>query len=197
MNWDANPTPDLARYVVRRGELWGDDEKVCSLYPGYYLPADTTSYAYTTLPDGEENCFVVDAVDDAGNSHFQWTGEAQIVTATELDMAPGVATPEGSPLHLEVSAAEDSEGNRLTWSGPGAGGEGASASASARGFRIYPWNAATSAYEKIDEASAGTFEYVDTGARRGTTSYYRVTAVQSDGTETLPAGDWTVTAPAA
>lgn len=64
-------------------------------------------------------------------------------------------------------------------------------------IRIYRWNAATSAYEKIDEASAGTFEYVDTGARRGTTSYYRVTAVQSDGTETLPAGDWTVTAPAA
>ncbi|MFJ8009971.1 hypothetical protein [Streptomyces fagopyri] len=36
---------------------------------------------YTTVPDGEESCFIVDAVDDAGNSAFLWTGEAQIVTA--------------------------------------------------------------------------------------------------------------------
>ncbi|MFD1312714.1 PA14 domain-containing protein [Streptomyces kaempferi] len=196
VSWDANPTPDLASYVVRRGELWGDDdEKMCSLYPGYYVSADTTSYAYTTVPDGEESCFIVDAVDDAGNSAFQWTGEAQIVTATEFDMTPSVATPDGSPLHLEASAAEGAEGNRLTWSGLGAGEEGSSAPA--LGFRIYRWNPATAAYEKIHEAPAGAFEYFDTGARRGTTSYYWVTGVKSDGTETLPAGDWAVTAPAA
>ncbi|MFD9003085.1 fibronectin type III domain-containing protein [Streptomyces sp. NPDC059582] len=188
VSWDANPTPDLARYVVRRGELWGDeDEKVCSLYPGYYVSADTTSYAYTTLPDGEESCFIVDAVDDAWNSAFQWTGEAQIVIATEFDMTPSVATPEGSPLDLEASPAEGAEGNRLTWSGLGA---------DAQGFRIYRWNPATAAYEKIHETSAGAFEYFDTGARRGTTSYYWVTGVRPDGTETLPAGDSTVTAPA-
>lgn len=87
VSWDPNPTPDLARYVVRRGELWGDEEeRVCSLYPGYYVSADTTSYAYETVPDGEESCFIVDAVDDDGNSSFQWTGEAQIVIATELDL---------------------------------------------------------------------------------------------------------------
>ncbi|MFE6338148.1 PA14 domain-containing protein [Streptomyces sp. NPDC057798] len=87
ISWDPNPTPDLARYVVRRGELWGDDEqRVCSLYPGYYVSADTTSYQYETVPDGEESCFIVDAVDDDGNSSFQWTGEAQIVVATELDL---------------------------------------------------------------------------------------------------------------
>ncbi|MFQ3560365.1 PA14 domain-containing protein [Streptomyces gramineus] len=196
VSWDANPTPDLARYVVRRGELWGDDEeKVCSLYPGYHVGADTTSYAYTTLPDGEESCFIVDAVDGAGNSAFQWTGQAQIVTATELDMTPSVATPEGSPLRLDVSAVEGGEGNRLTWSGPGAGGDGSSGSAP--GYRIYRWDPATDAYEKIGEASAGTSAYVDTGVRRGTTSYYWVTGVRADGTETLPAGDWTVTAPEA
>ncbi|MEU8711921.1 PA14 domain-containing protein [Streptomyces sp. NPDC048663] len=196
VSWDANPTPDLARYVVRRGELWGDDdEKICSLYPGYYVGADTTSYAYTTLPDGEESCFFVDAVDDAGNSAFQWTGNAQIVTATELDMTPSVATPEGSPLRLDVSAVEGGEGNRLAWSGPGAGDDGSAGSAA--GYRIYRWDPATDAYERIGEASAGTSEYVDTGVRRGTTSYYWVTGVRADGTETLPAGDWTVTAPGA
>ncbi|MFD3616975.1 fibronectin type III domain-containing protein [Streptomyces sp. NPDC058676] len=96
VTWDANPTPDLARYVVRRGELLGDEEeRMCSLYPGYYVGAETTSYAYATVPDGEESCFIVDAVDDDGNSTFQLTGEAQIVIATELDMTPSTAMPEG------------------------------------------------------------------------------------------------------
>ncbi|MGV9455805.1 PA14 domain-containing protein [Streptomyces sp. NPDC003635] len=87
ISWDANPTPDLKSYVVRRGELWGDEEqRICTLHPGYYVGADTTSYRYETVPDGEESCFIVDAVDDDGNSSFQWTGEAQIVVATELDL---------------------------------------------------------------------------------------------------------------
>ncbi|MFI1707963.1 PA14 domain-containing protein [Streptomyces griseoruber] len=192
VHWDANPTPDLESYTVRRGELWGDegDEQVCSLYPGYSVPAGTTSYAYTTLPDGEESCFVVDALDDAGNSSFAWTGEAQIVTATELDMTPTVATPEGSPLTLTAEAAEGDEGNRLTWHGLDA-----SDPDQAGGYRVHRWNPQTSAYELIAELPSGAAEYVDTGAPRGTASFYRVTAVSADGTESVPAADWTVTAP--
>ncbi|MDI9832196.1 PA14 domain-containing protein [Streptomyces sp. KAU_LT] len=192
VRWDANPTPDLRSYVVRRGELWGDEEEqVCSLYPGYYVSADTTSYAYTTLPDGEESCFIVDAVDDAGNSAFQWTGDAQIVVATELDTTPSVETPEGSPLTLEAAGAEGDEGNRLSWHGLGE-----DAPEQAAGYRIYRWNPGTSAYERIDVAAPGATEYVDTGAARGTTSYYWVTAVAADGTESLPTGDYAITAPA-
>ncbi|WP_369247990.1 PA14 domain-containing protein [Streptomyces sp. R41] len=192
LTWDANPTPDLARYVVRRGELWGDDEeKVCSLSPGYYLFADTTSYSYTTLPDGEESCFIVDAVDDNWNSSFEWTGEAEIVVATELDTTPSVATPEGSPLSVNATAAEGDEGNQVTWSGLGE-----SSPEAADGFRVYRWNPTTEAYEKIAALGNGVTDYFDTGAKRGTTSYYWVTGVAADGTETLPAGDWTVTAPA-
>ncbi|MEU6528375.1 PA14 domain-containing protein [Streptomyces sp. NPDC046928] len=191
VRWDANPTPDLRSYVVRRGELWGDEEEqVCSLYPGYYVSADTTSYAYTTLPDGEESCFIVDAVDDAGNSAFQWTGDAQIVVATELDTTPSVETPEGSPLTLEAAGAEGDEGNRLSWYGLGE-----DAPEQAAGYRIYRWNPGTSAYERIDDAAPGTTEYFDTGAARGTTSYYWVTAVAADGTESLPTGDYAITAP--
>lgn len=37
--------------------------------------------------------------------------------------------------------------------------------------------------------------YVDAGAKPGTTSYYWVTAVAADGTESVPAGDWAVNAP--
>ncbi|MFJ4617545.1 fibronectin type III domain-containing protein [Streptomyces sp. NPDC088812] len=192
VGWDANPTADLASYTVRRGELLGDegDERVCSLSAGYSVPAGTTSYAYTVLPDGEQSCFVVDAVDDAGNSAFRWTGEAQIVTATELDMTPSVPTPDGSPLSLTVSAAEGDEGNLLTWQGLAD-----SAPEQAGGYLVHRWNPETSAYETIAALPSGTTEFADTSVQRGTTTYYWVTAVAEDGTESLPAGDWTVTAP--
>jgi fibronectin type 3 domain-containing protein len=192
VTWDANPTADLASYAVRRGELLGDEgeEQVCSLYPGYHVSADTTSYAYATTPSGDTSCFIVDAYDDDGNSAYWWTGEAQIVVATELDMTPSTPTPEGSPLTLTATGAEGDEGNLLEWSGLGE-----SAAEQAGGYRVYRWNRAASAYEKIAETDAGSFQYFDTGVPRGTTSYYWVAAVAADGTESLPAGDWAVTTP--
>ncbi|GHE60757.1 fibronectin type III domain-containing protein [Streptomyces capitiformicae] len=86
LKWDANPTPDLARYVVYGGELVGDEgEKMCYAGEVEWLSADTTSYEYQTVPDGEERCFFIDAVDDDWNSHYKWTGEANVVVATELN----------------------------------------------------------------------------------------------------------------
>ncbi|MEU9172012.1 PA14 domain-containing protein [Streptomyces sp. NPDC048420] len=185
LTWDKSPATDLRYYTVHKGELVGDeDERVC--YGGLvdYVSPDTTSYTYTTLPDGDEVCFFIDAVDDEGNSANKWSDDlARAVVVTELDMTPSVATPEGSPLDLSV--AEDGEGNRLTWSG-----------GSAQGFRVYRWNPATSSYERIADLAGTASQYLDTGARRGTTSYYWVTGVLADGTETLPAGGWAVTAPA-
>lgn len=196
LEWDKNPAADLGRYTVYRGELWGDEgeEQVCAGTLTEYLSADTTSYSYTTRPDGDRVCFFVDAIDTSWNSSFKWTRTAEAVVATELDTTPSVPTPEGSPLRLEASATEGDEGNQLFWSGLGAGDE--ESAEPAQGFRIYRWNPATAAYEKIHETSAGAFVYFDTGAKRGTTSYYWVTGVKADGTETLPAGDWTVTGPA-
>ena len=191
LSWDANPTPDLHRYVVYAGSLIGDEEEqVCSVHEVEWLSADTTSYAYATLPDGEERCMFIDSVDDNWNSHFDWTRSPNIVTATERDTTPTTATPEGSPLHLDASPAEGDEGNLLEWSGLGE-----NAPEAAGGYRIYRWNPATSAYEKIAEAGPGAFQFFDTALARGTTSYYWVTAVAADGTESLPAGDWAVTAP--
>ncbi|MGW9026596.1 fibronectin type III domain-containing protein [Streptomyces sp. NPDC055722] len=182
VHWDANPTADLARYVVRRGELWGDEEEqVCSLYPGYYVSADTTSYAYTTLPDGEESCFIVDAVDDAWNSSFDSTGEAQVVTATELDMTPSVATPEGSPI--ELTATSEEAGVELSWSPV----------TDATGYQVYRWNPDAKTYEEL-AAPTGT-SYEDTGAAKGTTHFYWVTAQYTDGTESAPGADGVALAP--
>ncbi|MGN9755921.1 PA14 domain-containing protein [Streptomyces sp. SD31] len=197
LDWDKSPAEDLRYYTIHWGELWGDEgEQVCAGSLVDYVSPDETSYAYTTLPDGDEVCFFVDAVDDEGNSAIKWSDDSvEAVRVTELDMTPSVATPEGSPLRLTVTGAEGDEGNRLEWSGLGAGEE--ESADPAESFRVYRWNPASSAYEKIAELPAGAFTYSDTGARRGTTSYYWVTGVQADGTESVPAGDWTVTAPAA
>ncbi|GAA1158527.1 hypothetical protein GCM10009654_13320 [Streptomyces hebeiensis] len=192
LRWDANPAADLARYTVYKGELLGDEEEQrCMGREVEYLWADTTSYAYTTLPDGDDVCFFIDAVDAAWNSSLKWTGTAEAVTATELDTTPSVPTPEGSPLNVTVDPAEGDEGNQVWWNGLDE-----SSPEAAGGYRVYRWNRATAAYEKIADLDSGAFSYFDTGAKRGTTSYYWVTAVAADGTESRPAGDWTVTAPA-
>ncbi|MEU9657714.1 fibronectin type III domain-containing protein [Streptomyces chartreusis] len=192
--WDKSPAQDLRYYTIHKGELVGDeDEQVCYGSLVEYVSPDETSFSYTTHPDGDEVCFFVDAVDDDGNSAMKWSDDlVPAVAVTELDMTPSVPTPEGSPLNLTVSPAEGDEGNQLSWTGLGAGEESPDP---AKGFRIYRWNPATSAYEKIADLGAGAFEYFDTGAKRGTTSYYWVTGVLADGTESMPAGDWTVTAP--
>ncbi|WP_405586393.1 fibronectin type III domain-containing protein [Streptomyces sp. NBC_01092] len=195
LDWDKSPAEDLRYYTIHKGELVGDedDEQVCYGSLVEYVSPDETSYSYTTHPDGDEVCFFVDAVDDDGNSAMKWSDDlVPAVAVTELDMTPSVPTPEGSPLHLTAAPAEGDEGNQLSWTGLGAGEESADP---AKGFRIYRWNPATSAYEKIADLGAGAFEYFDTGAKRGTTSYYWVTGVLADGTESVPAGDWTVTAP--
>ena len=185
VRWDASPAADLASYAVRRGELLGDPdgERMCSLYPGYYVSAGTTSYAYLTDPDGEESCFIVDAIDTAGNSSFRWTGEAQIVVATELDLTPGVATPEGSPVTLTASSAGTGAGVGLTWS----------TVADATGYRVYRWNPDTQAYEHL--AATADTSYEDTGAATGTTHFYWVTAQYADGTESAPGADGVTLAP--
>ncbi|WP_327695854.1 PA14 domain-containing protein [Streptomyces sp. NBC_00459] len=190
LTWDPNPAPDLGRYLVYRGELrGGDEEKVCSVHEVEWLSADTTSYEYATLPDGEEACLFVDAYDDNWWSAWRMTGDADIVVATELDVTPSVATPEGSPLELDASGAESDEGNHLDWNW-------SSVSQVTTGFRVYRWNPAAGTYEKIADLGSDVTDYYDTGARRGTTSFYWVTTLAADGTESVPAGDWAATAPA-
>ncbi|MEU2714476.1 PA14 domain-containing protein [Streptomyces sp. NPDC007205] len=182
LRWDADPTPDLARYVVYAGELLGDDEeKVCSAHQVEWLGTGTTSYDYPTLPDGEERCLFVDAVDDDWNSHYEQTRSPAIVVATEQDTTPSVPTPEGSPLDVDASAGQGVVG--LNWN----------TVADATGYQVYRWNADTQAYEKLAATTQPSYE--DTGAAPGTTHYYWVTALHADGTESAPGAAHAVLAP--
>ncbi|UIX32234.1 fibronectin type III domain-containing protein [Streptomyces sp. GQFP] len=193
LNWDANPAADLARYAVYVGELVEDKatgEMVCSAELVKYVKADTTSYSHLTRPNGEQACLFVDALDGAWNSVYTETGTAPTVVATELNTTPSVATPSGSPLRLTADSTEGASPNQLSWSGLDA-----NSPQTAGGYRVYRWNPAASAYEKIATLANTASAYVDAGAKPGTTSYYWVTAVAADGTESLPAGDWAINAP--
>ncbi|UIX32233.1 fibronectin type III domain-containing protein [Streptomyces sp. GQFP] len=202
LDWDANPAEDLTWYRLYQGVMADIDEdgseNCYASVAEEYLSGDRTSFTYTTtgggywhtgLLDGEERCFLVDAVDDFGNSTFRWTGEGNVVLATEFDMRPSVATPEGSPLELTATGAQGDEGNHLGWSW-------SSDAQETTGYRVHRWNPATGAYEKVADLGSDVTEYYDTGAPRGTTSFYWVTALAADGTESVPAGGWTVTTPA-
>ncbi|NEC85246.1 PA14 domain-containing protein [Streptomyces sp. SID12501] len=202
LSWDANPAEDLTWYRLYRGAMADYDEdgvEQCYLsLVEEYLPGDSTSFTYTTtsnsywytaLLDGERGCFLVDPIDDFGNSPFKWTGDGEAALFTELDMRPGVTTPEDSPLELTVTGAEGDEGNYLDWSW-------SSAAQETTGYRVHRWNPTTGAYEKIADLGSDVTDYRDTGAPRGTTSFYWVTTLAADGTESVPAGAWTVTAPA-
>ncbi|WP_330289799.1 fibronectin type III domain-containing protein [Streptomyces sp. NBC_00576] len=198
LNWDASRASDFARYGVYAGELVDakdstgapTGEKVCSAGLLKYVNAGTTSYSYTTRPNGEQACFFVDALDRAWNSVYTETGSAPTVVATELNTTPSVATPPGSPLHVTAVPAEGNRANQIFWSGLDANSPQA-----ASGYRVYRWNAAASAYERIAALGKTATVYVDTASKPGTTSYYWVKAVAADGTESLPAGDWAVNAP--
>ncbi|POX53832.1 hypothetical protein [Streptomyces sp. Ru72] len=103
------------------------------------------------------------------------------MTAAEADMTPSVATPEGSPVRLTADSSE--AGVELTWSPV----------TDATGYQVYRWNPDTKAYEKL-AAVTGT-SYEDTGAAKGTTHFYWVTAGYADGTESAPGGAWVALAP--
>ncbi|MGW0998475.1 PA14 domain-containing protein [Streptomyces sp. NPDC002523] len=182
LTWDKNPATDLKYYRVVWGEVAGDPgDQVCYGTGSEYLSPDRTSYTRTTLPDGEEVCFFVDAVDDENNSAAQWHGPAEAVVTTELDMTPSVATPEGSPV--QPTADPDGTGVSLAWN----------TVADATGYQVYRWNPATEAYEKLASVSGTSYE--DTGAAKGTTHFYRVTALLADGTESAPGAASAVIAP--
>ncbi|MEV4341776.1 PA14 domain-containing protein [Streptomyces sp. NPDC049590] len=101
LTWDRNPAPDLQRYSVYGGQLLSDGEdSVCAASEVAWLTPDVTSYRYTTVPDGEDRCFFVDAVDASGNSRYKQTGEADVVVATEL----------GAPAEPGTEPAADGDG---------------------------------------------------------------------------------------
>ncbi|SNT59021.1 PA14 domain-containing protein, partial [Actinacidiphila glaucinigra] len=184
LEWDMNREPDMDEYVVYRGKMVADgDHQVCSGEVFAERNWDRPGLIDDQLPDGEEICYFVDAVDRYGNSSYESTGRAVTVSVTEPDLRPTVDTPSGSPVQL--NAFDSGTNARLVWGQV----------VDAVGYRVYRWDRNTGRYESLTAEPVTATAWTDTAASRGTTHFYWVRAVYADGTESLPDGDYTILAP--
>lgn len=187
LNWNADTEPDLARYVIYQGVLAGDqDAQVCEGSPVDYVAPDTTHYVHRTLPDGDELCYFVDAVDTRGNSSFWWTRTADVVVTTTLNLMPPQETLEGATLQLYAYPNEAETVVNLSWDG----------APDAVGYLVYRWNPASGSYEKLTAEAITDQEFTDSTAALGTTHIYRLMAVHQDGSESLLGWSWLSLPPA-
>ncbi|MFD6422605.1 PA14 domain-containing protein [Streptomyces sp. NPDC060198] len=190
LRWKNGGEADIARQRVLIGELVTDEEEgtsVCYAVSSEYVGPTVTSYRDVRLPDGEERCYFVDVWDTSGNNSMRDPEANPVVTVTERDLTPTVATPGGSPVTVTAEAA--SSGAELTWQPV----------TDATGYTVERWNPATGAYEELTAAPSpysGT-SVTDTSAASGTTHFYRVAALYADGTASIPGTAHVVLAPAA
>ncbi|MFE5851798.1 fibronectin type III domain-containing protein [Streptomyces sp. NPDC056500] len=185
LDWEPNTEPDLKRYTVYSGEVRREPDQpaVCFVYERAHLAPPTTAYRYEDLPDGKETCYFIDAVDDVGNSNYQWTRTANFVFVNELDLTPSVPTPPGAS-HT-VSSVREGSNVRLSWDAvPGA-----------TGYLVHHWNPVSKTYEKLTDQPVSALSYQHTNPAAGTTHFYWVSAVHADGSESAPAADWAIVPP--
>ncbi|WP_329400453.1 PA14 domain-containing protein [Streptomyces lydicus] len=187
LSWDASDDPGLDHYKILRGTLVdGQWTYQPLLNPGNFQPWEftVTQHHDLTPADGEQVRYAVVAVDQYGNA-LTPDGGATTAEVTEVDLRPDAdATPAatGAPL---TSLGAHSYGDH-GWVGwilsPEADGSGRKAT----GFHVYRWNPDTRVFDKLTATPVPREDsgYWDTAMPQGTTSFYRVTVVLSDGTET-------------
>ncbi|WP_329275530.1 PA14 domain-containing protein [Streptomyces sp. NBC_01451] len=179
LRWDTSTAADMRAYWLRAGTpKTVDGVRTCGSGSSHTLAAGATSFQDTEgLPDGEERCFELRAVDGSNN----YTDGVTVYT-TEQDTRPSEATAPGSPV-TRLDAVENAGAAVLNWDTVD----------SATGYRVYRWDRSTGSYERIAEGALENpytdsyRHYRDEDAPAGTAAYYRVTAVYADGTESAPA----------
>ncbi|WP_338697609.1 PA14 domain-containing protein [Streptomyces sp. Q6] len=179
LRWEAPGAADLHTYWLRAGRPETvDGVLTCAGGDTEVLAGGVTSFQDTAgLPDGEDRCWELRAVDGSNNY-----SEAVTVHATEQDTRPAEATAPGSPV-TGLDAVANAGDAALNWTAV----DGATA------YRVYRWDRAAGAYTRIAEGALVNSgndafrHYRDEDAPAGTAVYYRVTAVAADGTESAPA----------
>ncbi|WP_432535058.1 pectinesterase family protein [Kineococcus arenarius] len=159
LDWADGAEPDVAAWVVQRATGTSGSFKTLAKT----LTAST--FTDTTAVAGTAYTYRVAAVDLSGN-----TGARTSVTATLPDEAAPAAV--GS-----LKAKTSSSGVTLSWS---KGSEKDLA-----GYRVYRSATADGVFELVGTTTSAKFS--DGSAPSGTFSYYRVTAVDRSGNESLPA----------
>ncbi|MDQ0933596.1 fibronectin type III domain-containing protein [Streptomyces turgidiscabies] len=174
LTWAKNKEMDLAGYRIYRrlnGASFGSTPLATTT---------ATTYTDSTLPKtGQTYAYEVRAHDKAGN---QSTGSADVSVTTVDKTAPGQVTG----LVVTVAAST----LRLDWK----------TVADAFSYSVYRASAPQGPYTRITWA-VGDTSYTDVTANIGQRAYYRVTAVDKDGNESVPSatvdpGEPDTTAPA-
>ena len=125
------------------------------------------------LPTGETAWFRVVAEDVAGNASLVSDPVSFVIPPD-----PGVT----APAFLSATTGSSTTEVGLSWG----------ISADATYYRVYRSTSSNGAFNLLQDNEAGT-SWSDTAATAGTTYYYRITAVNGSGTESLPspsAGGW-------
>ncbi|MFI0787477.1 PA14 domain-containing protein [Streptomyces lydicus] len=187
LSWDASDDPGLDHYKILRGRLVdGKWAYKPLLNPANFQPWEFTGTRHhdLTTADGEEVRYAVIAVDLYGNA-LTPEGGAMTAEVTELDLRPDSdATPAatGAPL-TTLGAQSYGDHGWISWiSSPEADESGRRPT----GLNVYRWNPDTHVFDKLNATPVPREDggYWDTAMPQGTTSFYRVTVVFDDGTET-------------
>ncbi|MFF0382650.1 fibronectin type III domain-containing protein [Streptomyces sp. NPDC004286] len=189
LDWNAVDDPGLDHYEILRGTLVDGSWTYKPLVDPVTLRAwqITGTHHDDRVPaDGEQVRYSVVAVDQYGNA-LTPDGGATVTDVTEVDLSPDAdATPAatGAPL-TSLAAQWQGDSSWVSWILSPAADEGGR---KATGLNVYRWNPATHVFDKltatpVERPGGGSGGYADMHLPQGTTSFYRVTVVFDDGTE--------------
>ncbi|WP_428936378.1 PA14 domain-containing protein [Streptomyces sp. ACT015] len=181
LSWDASDDPGLDHYLVLRGTLVDGAWVYEPLIDGWtHRPAEFTGTQHfrTDAADGERLRYSVVAVDQYGNRLAPGSGAA-VLDVTELDLRPddGASPAVGGNPIAGLSGGID--GVLRWWTSGDARSYG-----TVTGYAVHRWNRTTRVFDRVDVLTVHEQAYRDSALPRGTTTYYRVTAILADGTET-------------
>ncbi|MER6348168.1 fibronectin type III domain-containing protein [Streptomyces sp. NPDC001595] len=180
LEWDESPDPGLASYAVYRGTSANDTfthERIATLPPG------TTRFVDAQVPDDQNWVYFVDAIDKENNSLYTLAGYPADVVANvsvnEFYLTPG-HTPHPNTAAWILSGEADQAGlAALSWT-CGTGCE-------ATGFHVYRFDRASDQYVRLTDLplTADARAYTDPATPAATTSYYVISVVAADGSESF------------
>jgi fibronectin type 3 domain-containing protein len=164
VDWTASDSADVENYLVYRDTAPIDSSAGPSgLTPLDSTAAETTVYTDTSSVPGTEYHYRVTATDEAKNE----SGFSEEATAV-----PENVTPPSVPSGLAAEA--DGRQVNLTWD--------ANSESDLSEYRLYR-GTSPEPTTQVATIAAGTESYTDTDVSNGTTYYYRLTAVDTDGNE--------------
>ncbi|MER5916021.1 PA14 domain-containing protein [Streptomyces sp. NPDC001982] len=191
LSWNAPVDDDVAFYRAFRGVRQDDGTVhwIGELTHCVDRDDDPLALLCIDLPDGEDYVYTVVAVDRWNNGLSVTDSSIPTVTATELDVLPSTPLVNGDPVFGSWGWSVSEDAPTLSWSC-----QNAAICAGVTGYRLSRWNPTTGAYEPLlnESLPATTTRYTDTTAPLGQTSFYRVSGILADGTETTPADFWRI-----